>query len=132
MSEKSDLHLTLQFLKYAKNGVSINNFVYQKSMPIYCPDASEFGMGSFNLIFRFAWHFELPNKSQLRTSLNSLEFIASIITTWKDSILNSINPESFALSQTNSSSTAGWMRKFNFNDDSQDIVKMTTARHLIS
>jgi hypothetical protein len=47
-----------------------------------------------------------------------------------DKLSNSIDTESCILSQTDSSSAAGWLKKSNFNDNANDTVKMTTARHL--
>jgi hypothetical protein len=74
------LHLSLQFLDYAKTGISINNIVFQKPSLFYHSDASELGMGGYNISMGLAWRFEIPAQCQLRTSLNSLEFLASVIT----------------------------------------------------
>jgi hypothetical protein len=86
----ADLHICLQMLDYAKKGILINNIVFQKPNVFYRSDASEFGIGGYNLISGLAWRFELPIKLRLRTTLNSLEFLASIITIWIDMIHNRI------------------------------------------
>ncbi len=45
-------------------------------------------------------------------------------------MLDQLAPESCLLSQMDSSSAAGWLRKSNFSDDTESIVQLTTARHL--
>jgi hypothetical protein len=129
-SEKSDLHLMKRFLDYSYSGVSINNVVFRKPTHIYRSDASEFGLGGYNLISGRAWRFELPIDCRLRTSLNSLEFIACLINIWIDILMDDIPPESCILSQTDSSTAAGWLRKSNFTDDVNSVVQLTTARQL--
>jgi hypothetical protein len=85
-------------------------------MHLYCLDASEFGLGGYNLVSGNAWRFELPVHLCLRTFLNALEFVACVITIWIDIQLNNIPTESCILSQTDSSSAAGWLRKLDFSD----------------
>jgi hypothetical protein len=76
-----------------------------------------------------AWHFELPEDCQLRTSLNALEFIACTITIWVDSLREKILPEDCIQSQTDSSAT-GWLRKSNFCDHDDEVVQLLMARKL--
>jgi hypothetical protein len=115
-SEKMDLSLLETYLDYAKEGVSMNNVVFRKPTNINRSDASEFGIGGYNLISGKAWRFELPIDCRLRTTLNSLEFLACMIMIWIDILSNNIKHESCILSQTDSSSAAGWLRKSNFAD----------------
>jgi hypothetical protein len=68
----------------------------------------------------------------LRTSINSLEFLACIITIWIDFIHNDIQSESYILSQTDNTSAAGWLRKSIFSDEEALAVQLTAARHLAS
>jgi hypothetical protein len=63
-------------------------------MHLYCLDASEFGLGGYNLVLGNAWRFELPVHLCLRKSLNALEFLACVITIWMDIQLNNIPTES--------------------------------------
>ena len=72
----------------------------------------------------------MPVDCRLRTSLNYLEFIAYVISIWIENIMNSIPDESCILSQTDSSSATGWLRKSNFSDLEDEVVQMTTAQHL--
>jgi hypothetical protein len=50
ITEKTDLHLMTSFLDMAKWEFSINNIVYRKPTKIYRSDASEFGLGGYNII----------------------------------------------------------------------------------
>jgi len=59
-----------------------------------------------------------------------LEFITSVIAIWIDCHLGVVNPEDCLLSQTDSSSAAGWLRKFNFAEDQDKEIQLSTARKL--
>ncbi len=108
----------------------MNNIVFRKPTHVYRSDASEFGVGGYNLVSGKAWRFELPTDCRLRTTLNSLEFIACMITIWIDVLSKDIELESCILSQTDSSTAAGWLRKSNFADTENEAVQLTMARHL--
>jgi hypothetical protein len=71
-------------------------------------------MGGYNIITGRAWRWELPINLRLRTLINSLEFISSVVTIWIDILLGLLLLEDCILSQTDSSSAAGWLRKSNF------------------
>jgi hypothetical protein len=77
-----------------------------------------------------AWRFELPVECRLRTSLNSLEFLGCVISIWLDIFLGAIEPESCLLSQTDSTTAMGWLRKTNFADKPDEAVQLATARKL--
>jgi hypothetical protein len=79
LHEKLDLHLTQKFLHEAASGVSINNIVFRKPSIIYRSDASEFGIGGYNVTTGMAWRYEINTKLRLHTTLNSLEFIACVL-----------------------------------------------------
>jgi len=132
MCEIADLHICLKMLDDATLGIPINHIVFRKPNIFYRSDAYEFGIGGYNLISGRAWRFELPVNLRLRSSLNSLEFIASVITIWVDILENKISPEDCILSQSDSTSASGWLRKSIFSGDEDSIIQMTTARHLAS
>jgi hypothetical protein len=69
----------------------MNNLVFRKPTIILRSDASEFGIGGYNIITGKAWRFKLPSICRLRAPLNSLEFIACVITIWIEHIKQSIN-----------------------------------------
>jgi hypothetical protein len=83
-NELDDLRLHKDFLLYANAGVSLNIISFRKPTCIYCSDASEFGLGGYNVLTGEAWRWETPIELRLRTSINSLEFMACIITIWVD------------------------------------------------
>jgi hypothetical protein len=97
-------------------GISINDVVFRKATQIYRSDTSNFGMGGYNLVSGRAWKFELPCDCHLRTSLNSLEFIACMIKIRVDKLCGEVSPEECLLSQTNSTLGSGWLRESNFVD----------------
>jgi len=123
----------LFFLEKAHSkGVSMNNLSYRKPTHIYQSDASFHGIGSYNILFGKAWRFKIPRDCRLRTSLNSLEIIAALITIWMDFLNDSLPSKSCLLSQTDGMSAAGLLKKSNFSDSSDEIVQLTTARKLAS
>jgi hypothetical protein len=126
--ETADLELMLQLLQIASSkGVSMNSLSYRKLDHIYRSDASLFGLGGYNIISGQALRLQLPVDCQLRTSINSLEFIAATISIWVDIIHGEINLETCILSQTDNTSAAGWLKKSNFSEEEDEVVQLTTA-----
>jgi hypothetical protein len=106
-NELLDLETMPSFLSAAHSGLSMNILVFRKPTVLFRSDASEFGIGGYNLVSGIAWWFELPVDCRLRTSLNSLEFLVCIISIWLDQFHQVLEPESCILSQTDSSSAMG-------------------------
>ncbi len=125
-TELDDLETVLKFLGLAHRGISMNILVFRKPTVIYRSDASEFGIGGYNLISGIAWRLELPLDCHSRTSLNSLEFLACLISIWIDHFHKILEPESCLYS----TSALGWLRKSNFADESDEKVQLATARKL--
>jgi len=133
LSEKEDLIIFQKFMYTSTfTGVSMNNLTYRKPTHIFRSDSSLFGLGGYNIASGRAWRIELPEDCRLRTSLNSLEFLAAMIAIWVDFLENGIEDESCLLSQTDSTSAAGWIKKSNFADSGDEIVQLNTARKLAS
>jgi hypothetical protein len=131
--EKEDLTIFQQFIQHASHkGISMNNLVYRKPTHTIRSDSSLFGLGGYNTITGEAWRIELPLDCRLRTSLNSLEFLAAMISIWIENYNNNIPTESCILSQTDSTSAAGWLKKSNFCDLTDEVVQLYTARKLAS
>jgi hypothetical protein len=63
--ELLDLDTMLLFLNKAADGVSFNNLVFRKPTLIYRSDASEFGVGGYNIVSGVAWRLELLVDCQL-------------------------------------------------------------------
>jgi hypothetical protein len=130
--ELQDLGLQADFINLAKSGLSLNNLTYRKPTIIYRSDACEFGLGGYNLVSGRAWRWELPIELQNRTSINSLEFLSCLITFWVDASISHIQFEDCILSQSDSTSAAGWLRKSNFADGKDEFIQLSTARKLAS
>jgi hypothetical protein len=126
--EIADLETILFFLQYASRGVSLSNLVFRKPTIIYRSDASEFGLGGYNVTSGIAWRLELPIPCRLRTSLNSLEFLGCVRSIWIDTFHQAIEPKSCLLSQTDSTMAMGWLIKSNFADKPNETVQLSTAR----
>jgi hypothetical protein len=120
------------FLDYAKNGVPMNTIVFRQPTHIYISNASEFGLAGYNITSGKAWRFKHPADCQLKSSLNSLEFLACTITMWINALSNEIDDEACILSQTDSTTAAGWLCKSNFAEVEDKIMQMTTTCRLAS
>jgi hypothetical protein len=131
-NELQDLGLHADFIHQAKNGISLNLVTYRKPTVIYRSDASEFGLGGYNLVTGRAWRWEIPSDLRNSTSINSLEFLACLITIWIDIESDQIKIEHCILSQTDSTSAAGWLRKSNFADTKDESIQLLIARKLAS
>jgi hypothetical protein len=128
LCEKEDLKLMLYFLQIAAlNGVSMNNLYFRKPTHIYRSDASLHGIGGYSILSGKAWRFHLPINCRLRTTLNSLEFIACLVAIWIDYLHGDICSESCIPSQTDSTSAAGWLKKSNFTDSTEEVVQLYTS-----
>jgi hypothetical protein len=113
-NEKMDLHLMTSFYNYTAQGISMNVLTFCKPTVIYHSDASEFGIGCFNITSGNAWRFEILVDCRLRTSLKSLEFLLCVITIWVDMLSSRIQAADCLLCQTDSSTASGWLQKSNF------------------
>jgi hypothetical protein len=71
---------------------------------------------------RFCMEIKLQEEHRFRASNNLLKFIASIITPWIDLINKRLRPSDCALSMTDSTTFAGWMKKTKFS-----VKKMETS-----
>jgi len=130
-SETEDLKIMDKFLITASSlGVSLNLLTFRKPTHLYRSDASLHGLSGYNIITGRAWRIELPVDCRFRTSLNSLEFIATLIAIWIDKLNEDLPPESCILSQSDSTSASGWLRKSNFSDTEETLVQLTTARKI--
>ena len=104
-------------------------------MHVYRSDACEHGIGGYSLTSGRAWRWEIPVDCRLKVSLNCLEFISCYVTIWIDILKGQVDAESCLLSQTDSTSAEGWLRKSNFDEDLQSAnseVARTLATTVIS
>lgn len=116
-AQEADLRLWLQFLDQAQTGLDMNLLTYRAPTHAYRSDASEHGIGGFSALTGRAWRWEIPKHLRLRVSLNMLEFLGSVVGPWLDFLLGDLPPLSCILSQTDSTTAAGWLNGTNFSDD---------------
>jgi len=95
---------------------------------VYRSDASEFGLGGYNVISGIAWRLEIPTHCRPQTSLKSIEFLGCAISIWMDQFYKVIEPEFCLLSQTDSTTTMGWLKKLNFADTPDEAIQLATAQ----
>ena len=112
---RDDLKLCSEFLTTAHAGILMNLIVFRK------PSHEYVSVGGYSLTSGKAWCFQLPVDCQHRVSLNSLEFVAALITLWVDVLDDVLPPEPCLLSLTDSSSVAGWLHKSNFDPNNQSF-----------
>ena len=122
-----DLALWLQFLDKACTGLSLNLMTFCLPSRILWSDASLHGIGGLSVTSGIAWQWEIPWDLHLCTSLNALEFLASYITIYMDIHVGAAPADSCFLSQGDSTSTMGWLRKSNFDDAEPLHLSLTRA-----
>ena len=73
----------------------------------------------------FAWRFEMPEDLLFWASNNLLEYIASMICLWVDTLAGHLHRGDCALSMTDKRATAEvWMHKTNFRVSDKDQIQM--------
>ena len=88
----------------------------------YRADSCTQGLGGFSHRGR-AWRFRIPTHLNFRATLNFLEFIASTIGPWIDILENNTIALDCILSQIDSSTTEGWLRRFNFKEETESNLQ---------
>ncbi len=122
-----------EILFMGKNGISLNLVTFRSPTIYYRSDACEYGLGGYNIYAGRAWRFQIPQDCIGRAHINTLEFLASVISIWIDIFYNNINVEDCLLSQTDSTTAAGWLKKSNFSDQitaSEASIRLIIARKL--
>ena len=125
-----DMILMQSFLDRAHRGIDMNLITYRKPTHVYRSDSCPAGIGGYSHQ-GFAWCYYLPNLLLFRASNNLLEHMAAVITPWIDILAGRLTKGDCALSMTDSTTSAGWMRKSNFreNDDPvQAAARIEVAR----
>ena len=128
---KTDLRLSLIFLRKAEAGVSMNLITFRSPDKIYINDASEHGLGGFATHGR-AWRWHIPSELQGRAHINLLEFLAQLISIWIDIIEGTTKAQDCLLGMGDSTAAMGWLRRSNFREaeesDNEWLVKQDVAR----
>jgi hypothetical protein len=84
MAQGDDLHLLKQFLKQAKDGISLNQLTYHKPTHIEHSDACEHGIGGFSATMGIAWCWEILMELHWQATLNALKYLAGYMTLLMD------------------------------------------------
>jgi len=79
-------------------------------------EQSMHGIGGASLTASHGWCWEIPHELRLCATLNALEYLASYITIWMEIHMWGAEKGSCFLSQVDSTSVAGWIRKSSFLD----------------
>eukprot|EP00978_Attheya_sp_CCMP212_P041659 scaffold241666_cov75-Attheya_sp.AAC.1 len=115
--QRADLQLCKQFLKQASTGISLNLLTLRMPDIIIDTDSCEHGIGGMNITSRFLWRWEIPQQYQNRTSLNSLEFLASFVGVAMEFEHTTVPQESCILVGGDSTTATGWLRRSNFTSE---------------
>jgi hypothetical protein len=123
------------FLDIAKNGIDMKLITFRQPTHVYQSDSCPFGLGGY-LDKGFAWRFKMPEDLFFGASNNLLEYIASMISPWVNMLAGHLKRGDCALSMTDSSTSAGPLRKTNFRefigenaDPVQSRVHINIAHH---
>jgi hypothetical protein len=135
---RADLALWLAFLQAAGQGIDMNLLTFRHPTHVSRADACEHGMGGYSLVTGKGWRFEIPLHLRLRTSLNSLEHLATYIQlAFEASTSPGLPPQSVILTGTDSTTAAGWLHKSSFDDSTSEahslqlLVARATAQLLL-
>jgi hypothetical protein len=124
---EEDLRFHLSLLENAYKGISMNLITYRKIDRGYRSDACPAGLGGYSNLGR-AWRWYIPKHLQFRATLNMLEHVGAIIGPWIDILEENLPPFTCILSQTDSTTSAGWLKKSNFKESEDESKAMTKAK----
>ena len=113
--------------KTSNQGISIDLLTFTDWTQAIYTDACEHGIGGFNPQTGKAWRLELPHWAK-NFRINALEFLASFIGLWFETIENK-QPYARFLCMTDCSSSLAWLFKVNFDSPTQKL-KNSIARKL--
>ena len=128
-----DLHLWIELINYAKQGISINTIVFRRPTSITLSDASETGMGGYNPLTGKAWSYEFTPEEQISFTLNTKEFMAATISQ-RLALDDDNSPHPCHLNIGDSAVSESWLYKSNFDPDENPIhdeIARTMGRDLI-
>ena len=131
---KEDMHVWIDLLKHAHDGVNLNLLTCRVPTNVLIADACPFGMGGYSLKSGRAWQipldpdiYELAGNAKdmdidptlapqnnLKVSNNLFEFIAQAVTIWLESANEDIEELGSVLCMSDNSSAIGWMHKSSF------------------
>ena len=125
---KEDLKLWLNFIQYAKRGISINSVVFRTPTSISISDACETGMGGYDPLTGKMWRHAFTEEEQTSFTLNAKEFLAAAISQ-ELSLKDDNSPYPCHLNVGDSRVAEAWLYKSNHDPDTQP-VQNAIARHM--
>jgi hypothetical protein len=128
-AQVADIKLFQSILTKCNQGVNLNLVSFRQPTHFFRSDASLAGLGGYSLSSGKAWQFQLPTGFERHLTLNTLEFLGCITTIWVELLAGRISPLSCVLSQTDSTSADGWLKKSNFCEF-ESPAQLVAARHL--
>jgi hypothetical protein len=111
-----DLQLLRKFIEWAREGVDINILTHRLPTWVHRGDSCPISLGGYNH-WGHAWRWPIPPDLQNRASNNLLEHLASIVGVWVDILAGRLKKGDCVLSMTDSTTSAGWLKKTNFCGD---------------
>jgi hypothetical protein len=122
-AQLADLILWIHFLEMAHTGISLNQLVFRDPQRVIRIDACPWGIGGYTLTSDVAWRWRLPPEFLRRVSLNGLEFLAIFVGIWMEIHFGPpLSEHEVFLSQGDSTSASGWMRKSSFYDNNNPFL----------
>ena len=128
-AQVADIKLFQSILTKCNQGLNLNLVSFRQPTHFFRSDASLAGLGGYSLSSGKAWQFQLPTGFERHLTLNTLEFLGCITTIWVELLAGRISPLSCVLSQTDSTSADGWLKKSNFCEF-ESPAQLVAARHL--
>ena len=125
---KKDLELWKHFLKQANRGFSLNSIVFRIPTSLCFSDACEWGMGGYCMNSGRAWRYEFTKREREVFTLNTKEFMASVITE-EVNIPHDPSDHPCMMNIGDSSCTTSWMNKSNFDPEQAPIHNELARRH---
>ena len=123
-----DLDLMMKFLEKLRLGINLNTITFREPSHIYFADACPEGLGGYSHLGN-AWRWRVPDELKNRATVNMLEHVASTIGPWIDMLRGDLPKLSCVLSMTDSTTSAGWLRKSNFAEDGDSTCHMRAKMH---
>ena len=127
---RADLEFWLKALQMVHTGIDINLVTRREPDHIRRTDACEYGLGGYSLTTGLAWRWQLPEDLQYKVHINFLEFLTSVIDIKFAHTMGETKPGDCVLTQGDSSSAAGWLRRTNFMSEEKHSVHRELAREL--
>ena len=124
-----DLKLSMEFIEYSHKGVSMNYIALRAPTHCFRADACPWGIGGYSSSGQ-AWRYYIAPSLLFRATLNMLEFLASVVTVWVEILEGRVPPLSCILSMTDSTTTAGWLRKSNFQEEDENTDQLLCKQEL--